>query len=144
MRNRELSSLLIRAGETFGFVSIPEFCLPGGRIDVVWAWHPPSPLPGLATPVPVLGIEIESSRRTRKHVTGDLLNLRDAGVALGVIVLVAHWHGYRASAVARAIIDAGWHASTVDFNTGEVSLVPGPPPRANPATDRKDDTRPVV
>jgi hypothetical protein len=34
--------------------------------------------------IPVAGFEIESSWRTRKHVKGDLLNLQDAGVALGV------------------------------------------------------------
>lgn len=38
-------------------------------------------------PAPVVGFEIESGWKTRKHVKGDLLNLRDAGVALGVIVL---------------------------------------------------------
>ena len=37
--------------------------------------------------MPVVGFEIESSWRTRKHVKGDLLNLQDAGVSLGVIVL---------------------------------------------------------
>lgn len=35
----------------------------------------------------MVGFEIESGWRTRKHVKGDLLNLQDAGVALGVIVL---------------------------------------------------------
>jgi hypothetical protein len=40
-----------------------------------------------------------------------------------------HWYGYRGSAVARAIIDAGWHASNVDLEAGTVTLVAGPPPR---------------
>lgn len=59
----------------------------GGRLDVVWTWKPSSPFPGLEQPVPVVGFEVESSWRTRKHVKGDLLNLQDAGVGLGVIVL---------------------------------------------------------
>jgi hypothetical protein len=42
---------------------------------------------------------------------------------------VAHWHSYQGSAVARAIIDAGWHASGVDVTAGMVTLSPGPPPR---------------
>ena len=46
-----------------------------------------APVPGVVAPVPVVGFEIESGRQTRKHVKGDLLNLRDAGVALGIIVL---------------------------------------------------------
>jgi hypothetical protein len=41
----------------------------------------------------------------------------------------AHWHSYEGSAVARAIIDAGWHASQVDLNATAVTLSPGPPPR---------------
>lgn len=53
----------------------------------MWTWTPPTPIPGLDTGVPVVGFEVESSWRTRKHVKGDLLNLQDAGVALGVIVL---------------------------------------------------------
>ena len=85
--NRELTDLLLQVGETMGFTSVPEYPVPGGRIDVVWTWWPPTPVSGLDIAVPVVGIEIESSWRTRKHVKGDLLNLRDAGVALGVIVL---------------------------------------------------------
>ncbi len=54
---------------------------------MVWTWSPREAFPGLKRPVPVVGFEIESSWRTRKHVKGDLLNLQDAGVGLGVIVL---------------------------------------------------------
>ena len=85
--NRELTSLLMAAGERFGFHVVAEYPVRGGRLDVVWTWTPPSTLPGVDATVPVVGFEIESSWRTRKHVKGDLLNLTDAGVALGVIVL---------------------------------------------------------
>lgn len=34
-----------------------------------------------------------------------------------------HWYGYTGSAVARAIIDAGWKATNVDLNAGTVRLV---------------------
>jgi len=50
---------------------------------VVWTRE----VPIWPRPLPVVGFEIESSWRTRKHVKGDLLNLTDAGVSLGVIVL---------------------------------------------------------
>ena len=214
---------------------------------MVWLWSPPTPIPGVDAALPVVAFEVESSWRTRKHVKGDLLNLQDAAVSLGVIVLagadpksrcdasprllsigpaagsscgrratcalwrpecpqdrrlqrrrpprhreehpgpleaatavttpggsgidhtgkyrplwawlrtqerrerqvaftevervlsfplpdssrshVAHWYSYQGSAVARAIIDAGWHASGVDLSAGTVVLVPGPPPR---------------
>jgi hypothetical protein len=85
--NRELTDLLAAAGSRFGFDVLLEYPVPGGRLDVVWLWAPSSPMPGLERPVPVVGFEVESSWRTRKHVKGDLLNLQDAGVALGVIVL---------------------------------------------------------
>lgn len=247
--NRELTRLLVDAGRLMGFTVETEYPVAGGRIDVMWLWAPPQPIPGLVGSVPVVGFEIESSWRTRKHVKGDLLNLQDAGVALGVIVLAgadprddslrrfatalvdrrgpqvlvwtevdvravasgdsspsalelaaaaaaakslmteqaglpvafaepaagaamdhtgtyrplwawlrsqehqerrlsfgeleraaditlpdscrhaAHWHSYQGSAVARAIIDAGWHASRVDPHARKVTLVPGPPPR---------------
>ena len=85
--NRELTQLLTAAGERFGFDAVSEYPVKGGRLDVVWTWTPPSSIPGLDAGIPVVGFEIESSWRTRKHVKGDLLNLQDAGVALGVIVL---------------------------------------------------------
>lgn len=85
--NRELTRLLAAAGERFGFTVVLEYPVKGGRLDVVWTWTPPLAVPGLDGSVPVVGFEIESSWRTRKHVKGDLLNLQDAGVSLGVIVL---------------------------------------------------------
>jgi hypothetical protein len=85
--NRELTQLLTEAGSRFGFDVALEYPVRGGRLDVVWTWQPPFPMPGLERPVPIVGFEIESSWRTRKHVKGDLLNLHDAGVGLGVIVL---------------------------------------------------------
>lgn len=36
---------------------------------------------------------------------------------------VAHWHSYEGSAVARAIIDAGWKASQVDLDAQNVRFV---------------------
>src|SRR4051812_21158983 len=85
--NRELTQLLTQAGRNFGFQVVVEYPVRGGRLDVVWTWSPNAPVPLLDHPVPVVGFEIESSWRTRKHVKGDLLNLQDAGVGLGVIVL---------------------------------------------------------
>ncbi|GAA1526823.1 DUF7662 domain-containing protein [Nocardioides humi] len=81
--NRELTRLLCEAGELFGFGVQREYAVPGGRIDVVWVVD----VPIWSQPLPVIGFEVESSWRTRKHVKGDLLNLTDAGVSLGVIVL---------------------------------------------------------
>lgn len=85
--NRELTGLLLEAGRRLGFIVQTEYPVRGGRLDVVWSLSLATPVPGLDGPVPVFGFEVESSWRTRKHVKGDYLNLADAGVALGVIVL---------------------------------------------------------
>jgi len=85
--NRELTGLLVDAGRRLGLMVETEYPVRGGRLDVVWSLGLATPIPGLDRPVPVFGFEVESSWRTRKHVKGDYLNLADAGVAVGVIVL---------------------------------------------------------
>lgn len=231
--NRELTHLIMEAGRRLDFEVQAEYPVPGGRLDVVWSLRPASPIPHLDGAIPVVGFEIESSWRSRKHVKGDLLNLQDCGVALGVIVLAGstpedeslrrftevlvdrpgtrflvwteadvralalgeivrtlpvglsreqveldesphgngvrehhgkyrplwawlrgqeprpltvsfadleraigmslpescrthlpHWYGYKGSAVARSIVDAGWRARKVQLNAGTVTFVP--------------------
>jgi hypothetical protein len=85
--NRELTRLIAAAGRQLEFDVVTEYPIVGARLDVVWCWRPPTPLPHFDGAVPVVGFEIESSWRTRKHIKGDFLNLQDSGVALGVIVL---------------------------------------------------------
>lgn len=85
--NRELTGLLVDAGRRLGLIVETEYPVRSGRLDVVWSLTPTTPIPGLDRPVPVFGFEVESSWRTRKHVKGDYLNLTDAGVAVGVIIL---------------------------------------------------------
>ena len=80
--------LLVQQGRRLGLEAVTEYPVPGGRIDVVWLWRPPSPIPGIADPLPVAGFEVESSWRTRKHIKGDLINLQDLSCAFGVIVLL--------------------------------------------------------
>lgn len=82
-----VTDFLAEIGRSLEFEVVIDYGVQGGRVDLVWSWVPPSPVPGLVAPVPVVGFEIESGWQTRKQVKGDLLNLRDAGVALGVIVL---------------------------------------------------------
>ena len=72
--NIELTRLLAETGRRMGFDVHTEYAVPGGRLDVVWTWLPPTPIPGVDDALPVVGFEIESSWRTRKHVKGDLLN----------------------------------------------------------------------
>lgn len=44
---------------------------------------------------------------------------------------VPHWHGYKGSAVARAVVDAGWKATNVDLARETVMFVRGRPGRRN-------------
>ena len=75
---------------------------------------------------PLWGWLLQQERREIRISFSDLE--RQAGVSLpdSSRTHVPHWHSYQGSAVARAIIDAGWHAACVDLNAGMVSLGPGP------------------
>ena len=55
--NRELTQLLLSVGKRRGFEVVPEYPVKGGRLDVVWAWSPPTAIPGLDNAVPVVGFE---------------------------------------------------------------------------------------
>lgn len=128
--NRELTQTLVDVGRRMGFTAVTEYAVPGGRLDVVWLWEPPSPIPSVAGANPVAGFEIESSWRTRKHVKGDLLNLQDAGVALGVIVLAgADARDESLRRFAETLVDRPgptvlvWtHADVRALGTGQVSV----------------------
>ena len=67
MLNQELTALLVEVGRRMGWTVRTEYAVPGGRLDVVWAWEPSSPILGVEDPVPVAAFEIESSWRTRKQ-----------------------------------------------------------------------------
>jgi hypothetical protein len=79
---------LVELGRRSGLEAVIEYPVPGGRIDVVWLWRPPFTIPGMADLLPIVGFEVESSWRTRKHIKGDLINLQDLACAFGVIVLL--------------------------------------------------------
>lgn len=87
MLNSELAGLLVDVGRRMALGVKTEFAGSGGRLDVVWTWTPPSPIPGLEGSLPVVGFEVESSWRSGEHVKGDWSNQQDAAVALGVIAV---------------------------------------------------------
>ncbi len=88
VRGRRVIDALCTKGAELGFIAQREYPVPGGRLDVVWLLPVLDALPGLASRPPVVGFEIESSWRTRKHLKGDYLNLHDLGAAVGVLVLL--------------------------------------------------------
>jgi len=60
----------------------------GGRVDLVWYHTFESDLPHMGLELPLVGYEIETSWRTRKHIKGDLFNLLELSPALGVILFL--------------------------------------------------------
>ena len=87
-RGRRVAEALLRKGRELGFEAVAEYPVQGGRLDVVWLLRLAVMMPGVDEVLPLAGFEIESSRRPRKHIKGDYLNLADLGAALGVIVLL--------------------------------------------------------
>jgi len=81
---------LAEHGRRLGFEVVKEWRTDiGNRIDLVWARPMPPKFPGLTDNnlLPVVGFEIETSWRSRKHIKGDIFNLQDLSPSLGVIVL---------------------------------------------------------
>jgi hypothetical protein len=84
-RGKRVVDALLAAGRRSGPLDVQsEYPVVGGRVDVVWLW----PNPILAEPLPVVGFEVESSWRTRKHIKGYYLSLLDLQPAVGIIVLL--------------------------------------------------------
>jgi hypothetical protein len=84
-RGKRIIQILAEAGRQAGLAVQEEYPVIGGRIDVAWLWQGPKSFPSA---LPLVGFEVESSWRTRKHLKGDFLNLLDLQPALGVIVLL--------------------------------------------------------
>jgi hypothetical protein len=85
-----IADRLVSYGQRLGYQARKEWRTGlGNRIDVVWAQELPPDLAAITSQslLPVVGFEIETSWRTRKHVKGDIFNLQDLGAALGIIVL---------------------------------------------------------
>jgi hypothetical protein len=87
-RGSRVTRLLVDCAPRFGLSAVTEYAFPGSRVDVVWQWRPPLPIPGVEAELPIVGFEVESSWRSRKHLKGDLVNLQDVRPLLGVIVLL--------------------------------------------------------
>jgi len=80
-------SLLEQCGIKLGFKTQREWEVPMGRIDLVWYYDLPINLPQVETSkIPIVGFELETGWRTRKHIKGDILNFQAIHVPLGVIV----------------------------------------------------------
>jgi hypothetical protein len=59
--NEALTGLLVNTGRRMGFEVRTEYAVPGARLDVVWLWTPPTAIPGIEYPLPIVAFEVESS-----------------------------------------------------------------------------------
>jgi hypothetical protein len=79
--------VLEECGEKLGFKTQREWPIPMGRIDLIWYLELPVALPQTNVKIiPVVGFELETSWRTRKHIKGDILNLLTASLPVGIII----------------------------------------------------------
>ena len=78
-------SIIENAGKQLGFRTKREYAVKGGRIDLVWYIEMPMIIPQTdLREIPIVGFEIETSWRTRKHIKGDILNFQVLKPYIGV------------------------------------------------------------
>jgi hypothetical protein len=76
----------------------------GGRVDLVWYHTFKSATSKIGPRLPLVGFEIETSWRTRKHIKGDIFNLLELSPALGIILFLSE--GFKKSSKLRGNVDA--------------------------------------
>ena len=87
-----------------GLKCIEEVSTNGGRVDLVWFYEFKPSIPYIRKKLPVVGFEIETSWRTRKHIKGDIFNLLELSPACGVILFLSE--GFREDSKLRGNIKA--------------------------------------
>ena len=94
LEERDLSKMaedtltsLEEIGKKLGFKTDRMYPCYVGELDLVWYLE--TRLPSLEFgKLPVVGFEVETSERSRKHIKGDLFNLSQLHPALGVLILL--------------------------------------------------------
>lgn len=97
---KELKVLALR----LGFKCREEVSTNGGRVDLVWFYELKSKLPYVGNKFPIVGFEIETSWRTRKHIKGDIFNLLELSPACGVILFLSE--GFEEKSKLRGNVEA--------------------------------------
>ena len=143
-RGRRVIDALEVNGVQFGFTTAREYPVQGGRLDVVWLLPATTAIPGVDAPLPVVGFEVESSWRTRKHLKGDYLNLHDLGAALGVIVLLGDGDDVNATRrFAQTMVDRPGPRVLVWSEQDVQQLLTGTVAGGAPAATVADPSKPV-
>lgn len=92
-REEELSSIkgkviadIKKLGQSLGLKDYEEWGINGGSVDLV-LYVENKTIPSLPEKIPLIGFEIETSWRTRKHIKGDIMNLQILKSSIGILVL---------------------------------------------------------
>jgi len=83
---QEYATKLEQIASKLGLVQEKEVPTNGGRVDFVWYLVLKESVPQIGKKLPVVGLEVETSWRTRKHIKGDLFNLLELSPAPGIIL----------------------------------------------------------
>lgn len=100
----EVIEKLQRIGTKLGFKVENGVRIEGGEIDHVWFLDFGTPLPYFGHKIPIVGFEIETSWRTRKHIKGDIFNLITLNSAFGVVLFLKG--GFRSEPEFKGNMDA--------------------------------------
>jgi len=87
-----------------GLTQEKEVATKGGRVDLVWYQNFENKIPYIGEKIPLIGFEIETSKRTRKHLKGDLLNLMELNPSLGVLLFLSQ--GFKTESELRGNLEA--------------------------------------
>ena len=100
----EVIDKLQKIGIKLGFKPENKVRIEGGEIDHVWFIDFGSELPYLGSKIPIVGFEIETSWRTRKHIKGDIFNLVTLNSAYGIVLFLRR--GFRSESRFKGNVDA--------------------------------------
>ncbi|MFH0848836.1 MAG: hypothetical protein V1857_04985 [archaeon] len=99
----ETLTFLEATGKRLGFKVDRNYPHWVGDLDLVWYLE--MSLPGLELGrLPVVGFEIETSWRTRKHVKGDVYNLQQLHPSLSIVILLKK--GFKDEGKFRGLLEA--------------------------------------
>ncbi|MEM3700675.1 MAG: hypothetical protein QXL57_07420 [Candidatus Bathyarchaeia archaeon] len=91
-------------GNKLGFKTEDGVRIEGGEVDHVWFIDFGANLPYFGSKIPVVGFEIETSWRTRKHIKGDVFNLLTINSAFGIILFLRQ--GFRSESQFKGNVNA--------------------------------------
>ena len=86
---RKYADKLEQIASKLGLIQAKEVETNNGSVDFVWYYALQESVSQIGEKLPLVGFEVETSWRTRKHIKGDVFNLLELSPALGVILFLS-------------------------------------------------------